>query len=319
MEQAIQAYLGALSSGHGASANTLDAYHTDLRQLQDFMVRHQVLGWAHVRPDHLHAFMAELNAREYAPTSIARKLAAVKSFFRYLSVSGSIAQEPVATLAAPRVRKELPHTLTTEEIARLFTQLSPTSPAGVRDAAMLHVLYATGMRVSEVVGIVLRDLDVALAHVFCAGRKGRERILPLSHPAQTALTAYLNNGRPQLLRGLDSTALFLNHHGERLTRQGFWLIVKGYARAAGLAEITPHTLRHAFALDMLAQGMELRGVQQLLGHANLSTTQMYRQFQEAPQSNESAADHISDPVGASADPPRLASAELASALSGEVR
>lgn len=281
MEQAIQQFILTLATERGASQNTLDAYQTDLRQLVDYLRHAGIASWAAVEPAVVQSFIAHLTEREYATTSIARKFAAVKSFFQYLSASGAVPSNPAQDVGSPRVEKYLPHALSPQEVARLFTLPMVSTAAGLRDAAMLHVLYATGLRVSELVAIELADVDAGLATIRCSGRSGRMRQLPVSKAARDALDAYLSRGRPQLVRDESTDALFLNHHGERLTRQGFWLIMKGYARAAGVADITPHTLRHSFALDMIDRGMELRSVQELLGHANISTTQMYRHLLKA--------------------------------------
>jgi integrase/recombinase XerD len=220
----------------------------------------------------------DLRERLYATTSIARKVAALKSFFHHLVATHIITHDPSEALQAPKVEKYLPHALRPEEIERLFAAVSAASGVGQRDLAMLHTIYSTGMRVTELISLDVANVDLTHGHVRCVGRSRRERILPLSLAAQSALTRYMEDFRRLLNRGNGETALFLNHHGQRLTRQGFWLIIKGYAKTAGIENITPHTLRHSFALDMLGRGMELRSVQVLLGHANISTTHVYKQL-----------------------------------------
>lgn len=310
MDQAIQDFVIALVAEQGASPNTLGAYRTDLRQLEDFLRRQRIASWSEVSSDMLADFTAHLAAREYATTSIARKLAATRRFFQYLHRIGAVERDPTGSLGSPHIEKCLPHILSQQDVARLFRQIPTSTPAGRRDAAMVQLLHATGLRVSELVSLRLTDLDGDLTHVRCVARNGRERSLPLSPAAQRALRAYLDDGRHQLARGEASDAIFLNHHGEQLTRQGFWLIVKGYARAAGIGEVTPHTLRHAFALNLIGQGMDLRGVQELLGHANLSTTQMYRRLQRTPAG---AADHEPAPDGAGSTAGGLGADEVGSA------
>lgn len=281
MEQAIQDFILALAAERGASRNTLGAYQTDLRQLEDYLRQEGITAWTQAQPAHLADFIAYLREREYAATSIARKAAAVKSFFRALGISGAIPENPAHELALPRVERDLPQTLTADEVARLFRHIDSTTPSGQRDDAMLRLLYATGLRVSEVVALSVTDLDADLTHIRAAGRNGKARILPVPASVRAALADYLERGRSQLARQESVRPLFLNHHGARLTRQGFWLIMKGHARAAGIAHITPHTLRHTFALDLVDRGVELRDVQELLGHANLSTTQVYRHLRRA--------------------------------------
>lgn len=281
MDEAIQEFVAALGSERKSSANTLGAYRTDLRQLVDYLLQRGVARWQDVTPAMIADFMLHLRQRSYATTSIARKVAALKSFFHYLQTTGAIEQDPSEQLQAPKVEKYLPHALEPEEVERLFASVNAAAGTGQRDLAMLHTIYSTGMRVTELVSLNVAHLDLARGHVRCAGHTRRERVLPLSLAAQNALGTYLDSTRRGLLRSEDEPALFLNHHGQRLTRQGFWLIIKGYARSAGIADITPHTLRHSFALDMLSRGMELRSVQELLGHSNISTTHIYRQVQRA--------------------------------------
>ncbi len=282
MERVIQEYISALAQQRRSSANTLGAYRTDLRQLADYLRRRGVGDWAEVTPALVAGFTLHLNERQYAATSIARKVAAIKSFFHYLQATGALAIDPANDLDAPRVEKFPPSTLSPQDVARLFAAVNTESPAGLRDDAMLHCLYSTGMRVTELVSCDTAHLDLARGHIRCFGRNRRERILPLTLMAQRSLATYLADGRPTFAQKNEETpALFLNHHGQRLTRQGFWLIMKGYVRAAGIGDVTPHTLRHSFALDMLGRGMELRNVQELLGHANISTTQIYTHLSQA--------------------------------------
>ncbi len=278
MDDAIQDFVTALESERKSSQNTLGAYRTDLRQLIDFLRRRGIESWQEVTPALIADFVLDLRERLYATTSIARKVAALKSFFHHLVATHIITFDPAEALQAPKVEKYLPHALRPEEIERLFAAVSAVSGVGQRDLAMLHTIYSTGMRVTELISLDVANVDLTHGHVRCVGRSRRERILPLSLTAQSALARYMEDSRRLLNRGNGETALFLNHHGQRLTRQGFWLIIKGYAKAAGIENITPHTLRHSFALDMLGRGMELRSVQVLLGHANISTTHVYKQL-----------------------------------------
>jgi integrase/recombinase XerD len=280
LDEAIEGFVAALASERKSSPNTLGAYRTDLRQLSDYLSQRELPTWGAVTPAIVTDFVLFLRDRRYATTSIARKVAALKSFFHYLAASGHILSDPAANLQAPRVEKELPRTLSPDEVERLFAAVEETSGVGQRDLAMLHTIYSTGMRVTELVSLDLSHVDLARGHVRCISHR-KERQLPLSLQAQRALALYIEGHRRVLLRRSEEDALFLNHHGERLTRQGFWLIIKGYARTAGIPSITPHTLRHSFALDMLERGMELRSVQALLGHANISTTHVYRHLQRA--------------------------------------
>ena len=284
LQEVIDEYIVSLSLKEqergGTNQNTVVAYRNDLHQVSVYLKRQQIENWQQVTHEHIASYLLEMrDGQAYRPATIARKLAALKTFFRYLQSSGIITSDPIEKLDAPRIQRELPHVLSQEQINNLFRQVDVETPAGKRDLAMLHMLYATGMRVSELISLNLSDFDAERATIVCPGRNGRsrrERVLPLSTTAVESTKRYLETARLGLIaRHPEEQALFLNHHGERLTRQGFWLIIKGYARQAGITEITPHMLRHSFAILMLQGGMELRSVQELLGHAHISTTQVY--------------------------------------------
>lgn len=285
LQEIIDDYIASLSmknSEHGGNnQNTIIAYRNDLNQLCAYMAQKGVETWPQVTCELITVYLLDMREEQgYRPNTIARKLAALKSFFRYIHSVGVIDIDPIEQVKSPPVQKELPHVLSAEQINKLFHQVDIETIVGKRDIAMLHVLYATGMRVSELVSLNLNDFDAERAVVCCPGSNGytkRERTLPLSLIARDAVQHYLETARSSLVRHADEHALFLNHHGERLTRQGFWLIIKGYARQAGITEMTPHMLRHSCALLMLNEGMELRSVQELLGHAHISSTQVYNQ------------------------------------------
>jgi integrase/recombinase XerD len=287
LQEVIDEYIASLSlkeqGRDGTNQNTVVAYRNDLNQVCAYLKGQQIENWQQVTREHIAGYLLEMReGQAYRPTTIARKLAALKTFFRYMQSTGIIMSDSIEKLDAPRIQRELPHVLSQEQISYLFRQVDVRTPAGKRDLAMLHMLYATGMRVSELISLNLGDFDAERATIVCPGRNGRskrERVLPLSATAVEATKQYLATARPGLItRHPEEQALFLNHHGERLTRQGFWLIIKGYARQAGITEITPHMLRHSFAILMLQGGMELRSVQELLGHAHISTTQVYSQL-----------------------------------------
>lgn len=292
LQEVVDEFLVSLSVEDTASdgvinRNTVVAYRNDLTQASTYLALQLVQNWQEVTREHIAAYLLEMREnQEYRPTTIARKLAALKAFFRYLRATGLLATDPLESLEAPRIQKQPPHTLTPEQVASMFRQIDVDQPGGRRDFAMFHLLYATGMRVSELVSLNLDDLDLVQATVVCPGRRGRsrrERTLSISEFVIEATRYYLDNVRPTLtMRHPDEQALFLNHHGERLTRQGFWLIIKGYARQAGITDITPHRLRHSFAVLMLREGKELRSVQEMLGHAHISTTQVYSQVATRP-------------------------------------
>jgi integrase/recombinase XerD len=280
MRKSLSDFLTFLAVEKGASANTVAAYRNDLQQLADFLGASQNSdGWSSVDRPLIQDFILDLKQRGYTETSVARKVAAVRSFYAFMSAEGVVNVNPTEGLTSPRVGKTLPKAISPNEVDELLEQ--PTrraTPESKRDRAMLELLYATGMRVTELVSLDMANLnlDPRAPYVRCMGKGAKERTIPIHDHATEALVDYLEDGRPLLVRNRGEDALFVNRRGERLTRQGFWLILKGYARAANLSsEITPHTLRHSFATHMLRGGMPLRNVQEMLGHANISTTQVY--------------------------------------------
>lgn len=285
MDDHIGHFLHFMSVEKGSSGNTIAAYRNDLRQFSGFLTNitntSNPLNWQQVDTDHIISYVLELKGRNYAQATVARKVAAVKSFFQYLHAEGQVPRNPTDTLESPRVSKSLPKPLTVREVDELLEQ--PTkrkTPESKRDRAMLELLYATGMRVTELVSLDLDclNLDRRAPHVRCMGKGAKERTIPIHGQALESLEAYLNDGRPVLVKNRDERALFVNRRGDRLTRQGFWLILRNHAREANIqALVTPHTLRHSFATHMLRGGAPLRNVQELLGHANISTTQIYTQ------------------------------------------
>jgi integrase/recombinase XerD len=280
MDEQVAQFIQYLESERGLSANTTAAYRTDLEQFKLFLVEHTVNDWNAVAHDHILAFMLYLRERRYANSTVARRTAAVKSFYAYLVGGGQVPNDPTEHIDSPKVDRYLPKSMTPNQIDELLElPLKSSTPEGLRDKAMLELLYATGLRVSELVALDTGDLTLKLesGSVRCVG-KSRERHIPISGTAITSLEEYLDIARPALARLSEGVeALFLNHRGKRLTRQGFWLILKGYAEELGLGDLTPHTLRHSFATHMLSNGADLRAVQEMLGHASITTTQIYAQ------------------------------------------
>ena len=237
-----------------------------------------ITEWSQVGKENVLSYQSFLRERKYADSTVARKIAAVKSFFHYLTDKKLILSDPTALLDSPRVDKYLPKAISESDIELLLEQPeNHTGPESLRDMAMLGLLYSTGMRVSELVSLNLDDVDLENNRVRCVGKGSKARLIPVLARQHINLEDYLNKARPQLVGSNGEIALFVNHRGHRLTRQGFWLILKAYADEAGIADITPHTLRHSFAAHMLDRGEQLPRVQQLLGHASVSTTQIYRQ------------------------------------------
>ncbi len=279
MDRQIEEFLRYLVAEKEFSPNTISAYRNDLTQfLQQVRPVEAVMDWHDVGPAQLVEFALFLRSRKYANSTVARKTAAIKSFFHYLAAMGVIAEDPSQKLDSPKVNKYLPRAISSHQVTLLLEQPRKlNTPEALRDLAMMETLYATGMRVSELVALDLDDVDLADGTVRCLGKAGRERVIPIRLRAVEAVQAYLQRGRPALARLSKTEALFLNHRGQRLTRQGFWLILKGYADQAQIKNITPHTLRHSFAAHMLERGADLRSLQEILGHVSISTTQIYQQ------------------------------------------
>ncbi len=280
MEQRIDQFLQSLQAEKDFSINTISAYRNDLGQFVAQLRADQgVTSWDEVVQNHLVNYLLHMRGRQYAPSTIARKTAALKSFFHYLVAQAIVQADPSELLTSPKVDKYVPRAIAPAEVERLLAQPAKSSGAeALRDRAMLETLYASGVRVSELVAFDVASVDLARERIRCTGKAGKERLIPLKPSAVRALRDYLQRGRARIARDGDDAALFLNHRGQRLTRQGFWLILKGYARQANIYDITPHTLRHSFAAHELHKGTELRSVQQILGHVSISTTQVYQQL-----------------------------------------
>jgi integrase/recombinase XerD len=290
MQEQIQGFLDFLDTEKGYADNTIAAYRNDLTQFARYLEQqdHQYSAWAEVDKDTIINYVLNLKEREYTSSTVARKVAAIKSFFHYLMAEKVILDDPTATLDSPKVKKRLPKAISREDIERLLTAAAEgTSAKSQRDHALLEMLYASGMRVTELVSLDVSDVNLASGSVRVRGKKAssKERVIPVGDRALDALRTYLNKGRMQLMRDPEERALFLNHRGQRLTRQGLWLIIKHYVDEVGISEdVTPHTLRHSFAAHKLSQGKSLQDIQKLLGHANISTTQVYQHVGQETES-----------------------------------
>lgn len=286
MDEHIGHFLNFLSVEKGASGNTISAYKNDLSQFDSYVTGIHGNGrareWEQLERDFIVDYVLQLKQKNYAEATVARKVAAIKSFFQYMQAEGSIRRNPAESLESPRVGRQLPKPLSVTEVDELLEQpLKRNTPEAKRDRAMLELLYATGLRVTELVSLNLEDANMLPPHPYvrCMGKGQKERTIPIHEQAAASVVDYLNDGRAALVKNRAENALFVNRRGERLTRQGFWLILKQYAKEAGITKpVTPHTLRHSFATHMLRGGAPLRNVQELLGHANISTTQVYTQI-----------------------------------------
>ena len=271
----IDRFLEHLLLERGLSANTLAAYASDLRDVSRQLVRLGRTRWAEVSREDLQGCL-EGDGREMAPRSRARRLATIRSFFKYLAGCGLIPDNPSSRLRFPKVSPKLPRVLSSSEVEALLRQPDVRVPLGIRDKAMLELMYATGIRVSELTGLQLGQVHLTPGYLVVLGKGDKERLTPMGEYAADALRAYLQWGRPRLLRKAGASEVFLNHRGRPLSRQGFWKIIKQVAFQAGIRQnLTPHMLRHSFATHLLENGADLRTVQALLGHVDISTTQIY--------------------------------------------
>ncbi len=279
METQINNYMNYLAIEKGLSKNTLESYRRDLLKFIAFMNQTQINKPKEVNRDALNIFIADLKKKGRAPSTISRCIASIRSFFNYLLLEGLIDNNPTLELESPRHEKKLPRVLSTDEIDRLLAQPVIGENFGLRDKAMLELLYASGIRVSELVSLNISDFDPSVGFLRCSGKCMKERIVPIGVLAINSVNNYMAGSRTRLLKLNGETALFVNQHGNRMTRQGFWKILKKYARKSNIkGDITPHTLRHSFATHLLENGADLRSVQEMLGHSDISTTQIYTQI-----------------------------------------
>lgn len=272
MNPLVDSYLHFLRVEKGLSANTLEAYSRDVRAFLDFWGDRPLEV---LRGTDISRFSQYLREKGLSMRSVQRALVALRGFFRFLRAEGILGDDPLEDVPLPSFPRKLPDVLSREEVERLLSQPDPSTPLGLRDSALLELLYATGMRVSEAADLKLDGLQRELGYVLVEGKGGKERIVPFGEPARERLADYLERGRPRLVKGRDPGYLFLNPRGGRLSRQGIWKVIKKYALMAGIARVSPHTLRHSFATHLLQGGADLRVVQILLGHADISTTQIY--------------------------------------------
>nr|WP_168119217.1 site-specific tyrosine recombinase XerD [Paenibacillus sp. HB172176] len=280
MRTHMSAYMNHLKEEKRLSYNSITSYERDLNLFLHYLERQGIAEVCDVQRSHLSRYMLELKEQGRKTATISRHLVSLKAFFLYLTLNGIIPGDPTLHIASPKQEKKTPNVITEATTNALLDTPKTCNPSGKRDKAMLELLYATGIRVSELVALNVEHLNLQLGFIQCLGSQMKERIVPIGKPARTALTDYLDEGRDQLITDRDSqSAMFLNHLGTRMTRQGFWKMIKKYAREAQIEdEITPHTLRHSVAAHLLDNGADVRTVQELLGHSDISTTLKYSQL-----------------------------------------
>ena len=294
MEESVSAFLDHITQQRELSANTRAAYQNDLSQLTKFLRAQGVDCWQ-IDSTRVGAFAQNLLDRGYSASTRARKVAAVRSFYRYLCEQGIVAEDPTKDLGSTHVERMAPTVLTHAQVKALFAAAEEkSSPEALRDLSILHLLYSTGIRITEALGVDMEDVIKESQHLALRARN-KQSVVPIDDVCLAAMERYLTESRPQLQTSRSGEALYLNHRGRRLTRQGFWLILKGYARAARLPEVTPQTLRHTFAAHALEGSVPLQRVRSMLGHTSMSTTQRYAQLAETrantePENDENTQD-----------------------------
>ena len=275
MEKEISAFIKYLHNVKGNSANTEMSYKRDLEKVQHFMESRGIRETAGVSVQDLEDYVKYLQDNQFAAATVSRNIASLKAFYHYMVQEGIVSEDISEPLKAPKIEKKITEIMTPDEVVRLLEQPSGSSPKEIRDKAMLELLYATGIRVTELITLKISDVNMPMSFILCRDRN-KERIIPFGTEAKNALTRYLDGTRDEMLENKASDVLFANCSGQPMSRQGFWKLIKYYAKKADIkADITPHTLRHSFAAHLVENGADLRSVQEMLGHSDISTTQIY--------------------------------------------
>ena len=275
MEKEIKAFIAYLHNVKNTSANTEMSYKRDLEKVQHFMADRGVHETAAISEPDLEDYVKYLEDNKFAAATVSRNIASLKAFYHYMVQEGIVGEDLSEPLKAPKIEKKIPEIMSPDEVVRLLEQPSGDSPKEVRDKAMLELLYATGIRVTELITLKISDVNMQMNFILCRDRN-KERIIPFGMEAKNALARYLDGTRDEMLENKSSDVLFANCSGQPMSRQGFWKLIKFYAKKADIkADITPHTLRHSFAAHLVENGADLRSVQEMLGHSDISTTQIY--------------------------------------------
>ncbi|MDO4509392.1 MAG: site-specific tyrosine recombinase XerD [Lachnospiraceae bacterium] len=275
MEKTLDGFITYLHNVKKKSENTVLSYNRDLTKFIKYLRTNKITSLDKVEEKDLEKYIKELNDNGFKSATVSRNIASLKAFFHYLNNEGVLSNDPTKSLKSPKIEKKIPEILTTDEVFALLEQPSGDSPKEIRDKAMLELLYATGIRVSELINLEASDVNLKTSSILC--RDGsKSRTIPYGKKAKDALTRYLEGAREAIVDNKESTILFANCSGQKMSRQGFWKLIKHYAKKAGIeSDITPHTLRHSFAAHLVENGADLRSVQEMLGHSDISTTQIY--------------------------------------------
>lgn len=281
MDEKIEAFTTYLRREKGSSENTVLSYQRDLRNFSKFLSEEGITVTERVNKTNLMAYVYDMQKKNRASATISRSIASLRAFFQYLLKEGIILDNPIAGMDSPKVEKKFPEILSLEKVELLLEQPNNSNLKGIRDKAMLEVLYATGIRVTELIHLKAADVNLSLEYIKC-NKQDKTRIIPLGSKAIQAVESYIESARQVMVKEPGETTLFVNCSGSPMTRQGFWKIMKAYAKKAGIQEdITPHMLRHSFAVHLIENGADLQSVQEMLGHSDISTTQIYTKINKS--------------------------------------
>ena len=276
MDDLLDSFLSYLVVEKGLSENTLESYGRDLKKFLLFIKSRGITSAREIKYGDILDFMTHSREEGLNATTIVRSMVSVKQFFKYLLSEKVLSEDPTAHIKTPKMKKAIPGVISLDDVESILGAPDESTPEGLRDAAMLEILYATGIRVSELIGLKLNDVNFELGFVVVYGKGSKERVVPIGDKAREKLLSYLRDSRPALLKGREAKSLFVTRRGAGMTRQGFWKIIKAQALKAGVTKkISPHTLRHSFATHLLERGADLRTIQVMLGHSDISTTQIY--------------------------------------------
>lgn len=279
MDVIINKFVDYLKDERELAPNTLESYSRDLNQFNAYAMKNNINAFTSVNKTLIITYLMYQQKNGRAASTISRSLASLRSFFQYLLNEGLISKDPTISLQAPKQEKKLPSILTPEEVEILLSQPDNNNAKGIRDRAMLELLYAAGVRVTELISLDINDINIEMGYIKCSKNSQNERVIPIGKIAINYLSKYIVEYRHTFVKDSEEPSLFVNHHGRRLTRQGFWKIIKSYTKQANInKKITPHTLRHSFAAHLLQNGADLKSVQEMLGHSDISTTQIYTQI-----------------------------------------
>ena len=276
LDEVLDRFLNYLAVEKGVSLNTLDAYSGDLNRYLDYLHKQGIHDISHTTAIEVLSYLSHEKKRGQSARSMARNMSALKTFYRFLLSENMLLTDPLSNLQNPKIGDKLPNVLSLDEVDKLLDIPNPKTPRGMRDQALLEVLYAAGLRVSELVTLTLNDVNLQVGYIRVFGKGSKERIVPIGETAQKKVQSYIETARPGIMKGRKSPYLFIGNSGKNITRQAFWKMIKRYALLAGInKKISPHVLRHSFATHLLERGADLRSVQSMLGHVNISTTQIY--------------------------------------------